>query len=84
MLATGSVTKAAFAAAMNSKLLKLAYLSVYALFMHACFFAVWVAFGIRLATRGQQILHRTMIRYSAEWFDKRKDGVGALVTRINA
>jgi len=60
----------------------LAWFSCGVWLVNGIFFFSWVLFGELQARAAREKLFKSMLRRDIEWFDKRKDGVGSLVTRI--
>lgn len=50
--------------------------------LHFVFFAAWVAFGELQANNARDRLFNGMLVKEIEWYDLRKNGVGALIPRL--
>ncbi|GAB7355384.1 hypothetical protein MBLNU459_g5905t1 [Dothideomycetes sp. NU459] len=53
-------------------------------FLHFLFFSSWVAFGELQANSVRDRLFNSLLEKDTEWYDLRKHGTGALVTRLQA
>lgn len=50
--------------------------------LHFVFFAAWIAFGELQANSARNRLFNGMLTKDIEWYDLRKNGVGALIPRL--
>jgi len=53
-------------------------------FVNSFFFFSWTLFSELQAKNTRETLFKSMLRHDIEWFEKRKDGVGSLITRIQS
>ncbi|KAI5201345.1 putative ABC transporter [Aureobasidium subglaciale] len=52
--------------------------------VHFIFFSVWLAFGELQANSARERLFLSMLNKDVEWYDMRKNGIGAMVPRLQA
>ena len=81
---TGSETGVGFKSESKSYVIWLVFLGSASWLANTGFFLSWVIFGELQARSARQKLFSSLIEREFEWFDKRKDGVGSLATRIQS
>lgn len=52
--------------------------------LHFIFFSSWVAFGELQAKSARDRLFKGLLERDIEWYDMRKNGIGALISRLQA
>ena len=62
----------------------LGYFSPCVWFINSLFFFSWALFGELQAKNAREKLFKSMLQHDIEWFEKRKDGVGSLIARIQS
>lgn len=62
----------------------LAALGVGSWIVHFVFFSAWLAFGELQANSARERLFLGMLNKDIEWYDMRKNGVGAMIPRLQA
>ena len=62
----------------------LAALGVGSWLVHFVFFSAWLAFGERQANSARERLFLGMLGKEIEWYDMRKNGIGAMIPRLQA
>lgn len=60
----------------------LAALGIVAWTLNACFFATWLAFGELQAKAAQSCVFTGLAARSITWYDMRKQGIGAMIPRL--
>ena len=81
---TGSETGAGLKSESRKYVIWLVFLGSASWLANGAFFLSWVIFGELQARSARQKLFSSLIEREFEWFDKKKDGIGSLTTRIQS
>lgn len=81
---TNSESPDALLEKVSKSALYLAALGVGSWLVHFVFFSAWLAFGEMQANSARERLFLGMLAKNVEWYDMRKNGVGAMIPRLQA
>ncbi|KAH9843271.1 ABC transporter transmembrane region [Teratosphaeria destructans] len=82
--ASGKTTNGDFYSHQKKYILYLAAASAGSWIFHACEFIFWLAFGELQAKSARDRLFHGLLRKDIEWYDMRKNGIGAMLPRMQA
>ncbi|KAF2771086.1 P-loop containing nucleoside triphosphate hydrolase protein [Teratosphaeria nubilosa] len=82
--ASGQTTNDEFYSHQTKYILYLAVASAGSWISHACEFIFWLAFGELQAKSARDRLFHGLLKKDIEWYDMRKNGIGAMLPRMQA
>lgn len=80
--ATGALDKDAFLKVQTKWVLYLTGLAALSWLFHSLDFMLWLAFGELQAKSARDRLFHGLLNKEVEWYDRRKNGIGALIPRL--
>jgi ATP-binding cassette subfamily B (MDR/TAP) protein 1 len=81
---TNSSSPSAVLKSVTNYTIYLTALGVGSWLVHFVFFSAWLAFGELQANCARERLFLGMLRKEIEWYDMRKNGIGAMIPRLQA
>ncbi|KAG9926134.1 putative ABC transporter, partial [Aureobasidium melanogenum] len=81
---TNSNSPSAVLSSVTNYTIYLVALGVGSWLVHSVFFSAWLAFGELQANSARERLFLGMLDKEIEWYDMRKNGIGALIPRLQA